>query len=146
MKTRNKAAGACSTFNRFNTCQQTAVSVHHQLVYVSLSKAHMTSLVSADIIRPPSVSLCALHFSLNSSTLSFSIITLLSLYMSASNFPVSIHLPQISLFYSTLPASVVHIVVLTHLSLSFSPSSPFCMQVNVDAREAAQQYKTEQKR
>lgn len=150
MRTLNKTLGACSKFNRFNTCHRTTVSVYHQAMYISLAKVDMTSLVYAAIIHSPSLSplVCLLWLICPHTFLYIFLPSLYypPLYSSASNFSVSIPLPQIPLCYLILSASVVHILVLSHLSLSFSPSSHFCMQVTRAVGEAAQQYKREQKR
>lgn len=146
MKTPNKTAGTCSIFNRFNTCEQTTVSVHQELVYVSLAEAYMTSLVYAGTILP-SISLCALHLSLD--------VSALILFYHHSVIRLCIRLPPIFLFqficsifpsFTLLSALIVHIVVLTHLFLSLSPSSLYCMQVTMAVGEAAQQYKAEKRK
>lgn len=110
----------------------------------SLAKSDMTSLVYAAIILLPSLSSPALYSSDSSEARPF-------LYKFLSSLFLYILLPQIFLFQflclkSASVASLVHICALTHLCLSFSPSSHFCMQVAMVVGEAAWQYRKKHKK
>lgn len=145
MKTLKKTLDACSTFNRFYTCLQTTVSVHHEAVHVSLASKDMSRLVYFAITHFSFFPSAYLHQSSILFPLCLSIITVLfSFVFFYIKFPFfSVPLTQLSLILSAL---IVRILVPTHLSLSFSPSSQFCMQVTMAAAEAAQQYRRECKK
>lgn len=88
-----------------------------------------------------SLSLSGLIYSLESSVLILSCVS----FSHHSIILLCILLPQICLCHWILTASVVHILVLTHVSFSFPH---FCMQVTMAVGEeaAAHRYRREQKK